>query len=128
MAMTKSLELRQAIRAPASVRVSFVSSLDCSLDGKEKMTSQNRFVIENDQATALIVVAEPEACELRLAKDENVLVTDNFNEAPVTIRVTTSQAGEPVLSIWPGDGNVKIEKDGIDILEIAQRTPNARSA
>ncbi len=92
------------------------------------MTSQNRFVVENEQAKPLIVVAEPEACELRLAKDEQIVITDNYTESPVTIRVTTADSGEPMLSIWPGDGDVKIEKDGVDILEIAQSTPNARSA
>jgi hypothetical protein len=91
-------------------------------------SSRSRFVIENDQTTELIVVAEPEACEVRLSKDEQVMITDNFDQAPVTIRVTTSPSGEPVLSVWPGDGDVKIEKNGIDIFDIAQRSPNARSA
>lgn len=89
---------------------------------------RNRFILENDQTSDMIIVAEPEACELRLAKNEQVLITDDYDQSPVVIRVTSSPTGEPVLSVWPGDGDVRIEKNGVDILDIVQQTSNARSA
>ena len=31
-----------------------------------------------------------------------------------------SDKGDPIVSIWPGDGEVRVEKEGIDVLELIQ--------
>jgi hypothetical protein len=50
-----------------------------------------------------------------------VSVLDVFTAAPVTVKLTTSNGGHPILSIWPGDGEVRVEKDGIDVLDLVQK-------
>jgi hypothetical protein len=92
------------------------------------MTRLNQFVISNDHVTPLILIVEPEATELALAKDEHVVVKDAFKKEPVTIQFSKSQTGEPIVSIWPGDGELTVEKDGVDVLELVQNTVNSRSA
>ncbi|MEX2172723.1 MAG: hypothetical protein WD872_00090 [Pirellulaceae bacterium] len=92
------------------------------------MPQRNQFVICNDLAQPLRLNIEPEGAVFSLSKGEEVQITDVFTSQPVTIKLTRSEKGEPVVSIWPGDGEVTVEKDGIDMLDMLPIGGNARSA
>jgi hypothetical protein len=81
------------------------------------MANQSRFVIQNDFGRPLILNIEPEAAFFQLDEGQEVSVTDVYSKAPVTLKISHDEGGEPILSIWPGDGEVTVEKDGIDVLE-----------
>ncbi len=85
------------------------------------MTQRNRFVVRNDLTRPLTLNIEPEGAFFRLGKGEEASVVDVFTTIPVTIKLTDSDKGEPILSIWPGDGEVRVEKDGVDVLELLQQ-------
>jgi hypothetical protein len=84
------------------------------------MANHNHFVIRNDLSKSLTLFIEPEGALFPLGKGEAVSVTDVFTMAPVTVRVSSSDNGDPIVSIWPGDGDVRVEKDGIDVLDLIQ--------
>jgi hypothetical protein len=81
------------------------------------MVSQSRFVIHNDIGKPMTLNIEPEGTFFRLDEGQEVSVTDRYLMAPVTLKLSCDDGGDPILSIWPGDGEVKVEKDGIDVLE-----------
>ncbi len=81
------------------------------------MTSQSKFVIQNDLGRPMILNIEPEGAFFQLDEGQEVLVTDVYGKAPVTLKITGEAGSDPILSIWPGDGEVTVEKDGIDLLE-----------
>ena len=82
------------------------------------MAHSNRFVIQNDSPVPLTLDIEPEGARYSLSRGEAISVSDVYTSAPVTIEVTSSAQGGPILSIWPGDGEVRVEKDGVDIYEL----------
>jgi hypothetical protein len=82
------------------------------------MSRQNHFVIRNDLPRTLHLSIEPEGALFPLAMGEEVSVIDRFTTDPVTVKFTTSEAGDPILSIWPGDGEVRVEKGGDDVLDL----------
>lgn len=84
------------------------------------MTDRNQFVIRNDLPQSLILNIEPEGAFFPLEKDEEVSVIDMFTTAPVTVKLTNSDRGETILSIWPGDGEVRVEKNGVNVLDLLQ--------
>jgi len=84
------------------------------------MAHHNHFVIRNDLPGALILNIEPEGAFFSLKKGEEVSVIEVFKTAPVTVKLTSSDSGAPILSIWPGDGEVKVKKDGVDVLDLLQ--------
>lgn len=92
------------------------------------MPHRNEFVISNGWTKPLMLNIEPEAVVFTLSKGEEVRVTDVFESAPVTIKLTSSDRAEPMISIWPGDGEVTVEKDGVDVFDIVQNGGKARSA
>lgn len=75
-----------------------------------------QFVVKNDMPAPLTLNIEPEGAFVPLHAGEEVVVVDSFNEHPVTLKLSTV-GGELVLSIWPGDGDVRVEKDGTDVLD-----------
>jgi hypothetical protein len=85
------------------------------------MAQQNQFVIRNDLSRSLTLNIEPEGAFFPLGKGEEVSVFDVFTTAPVTLKLTNSERGDPILSIWPGDGEVRVEKDGVDVLDLLQK-------
>ncbi len=85
------------------------------------MVHHNRFVIRNDFSKSLILNIEPEGAFFLLGKGEEVCVIEVFTKAPVTIKFTNSDKGDPIVSIWPGDGAVRVEKDGVDVLDLIQK-------
>jgi hypothetical protein len=85
------------------------------------MAHRNHFVIRNDLPKSLTLNIEPEGAFFSLGKGEEVSVTDVFTTAPVTVKLTNSAQGDPILSIWPGDGEVRVEKDGVDLFDLIQK-------
>jgi hypothetical protein len=86
---------------------------------------RNQFIIHNTSPKPLVLNIEPEASSVPLLPGEEVTVTESFKSAPVTIRVNASEQGETILSIWPGDGNVCVRKDGTDVLDIVAESVEA---
>ncbi len=76
------------------------------------MSRHNQFIIRNDRPQALVLNIEPEGVFFPLGKGEEVSIREEFADAPVTIKLTNSDNGDPIVSIWPGDGEIKVEKDG----------------
>jgi hypothetical protein len=72
-------------------------------------------------SNSLILNIEPEGAFFSLGRGEEVSVFDVFATAPVTVKLTNSERGDAILSIWPGDGDVRVEKDGVDVLELLQK-------
>ena len=81
------------------------------------MSQSNRFVIHNNSAGLLFIAVEPEGAVVPLSKGEEVHVSEQFDEHPVTLNVSMSEEGRPVVAVWPGDGHLRVEKNGIDVLE-----------
>ena len=81
----------------------------------------HQFIICNDCCLSLTLNIEPEGASFPLGRGEEVSVIDEYSAKPVTIKLSTSDAGNPILSIWPGDGNVRIEKCGTDVLDLLQK-------
>ena len=82
------------------------------------MARHNQFTIRNDWSVAVTLNIEPEGAFFPLGKGEEVSVVDVFTTVPVTVRLTPSDRGDPILSIWPGDGEVRVQKDGVDLLDL----------
>lgn len=89
------------------------------------MAQHNHFLIRNDLAKSLTLNVEPEGAFFSLRKGEEVSVTEVFTSAPVTVKLTNSDKGELIVSIWPGDGEVKVERDGVDVLDMIQKDVGA---
>jgi hypothetical protein len=86
------------------------------------MAHHNRFVIRNELSRPLTLNIEPEGAFFPLGKGEDVSVFDVFTTVPVTVKLTNSDRGDPILSIWPGDGEVRVEKDGVDVFDLLQKS------
>jgi hypothetical protein len=82
------------------------------------MAQSNRFVIRNDMSKPMILNIEPEGAFFPLGKGEEVSVFERFKADPVTIKFSSSNSGDTILSLWPGDGDLRVEKDGVDVLEL----------
>jgi hypothetical protein len=84
------------------------------------MAHHNHFIIRNDLSKSLTLNIEPEGAFFPLGPGEEVSVTEEFTAAPVTVKLTNSATGDPIVSIWPGDGDVRIEKGGVDLFDLIQ--------
>jgi hypothetical protein len=85
------------------------------------MTHHNHFVLRNDLSRSLTLNIEPEGAVFPLGKGEEVAVREAFTTAPVTVKLTTSDKGDPIVSIWPGDGEVRVEKGGVDVFDLIEK-------
>lgn len=85
------------------------------------MACHNHFVIRNELSQTLTLNLEPEGAFYPLRGGEKVTVREEFTASPVSITLTSSDNGDPILSIWPGDGEMRVEKDGVDLLDLLQR-------
>jgi hypothetical protein len=86
----------------------------------------SRFIIQNELPGPVTLNIEPEGVFHRLGHGEAVTVIDGFVAHPVTVRLSRSDEGEPIVSVWPGDGEVRVEKEGIDVLDL--KLPEAARA
>lgn len=84
------------------------------------MTNYSRFLIQNDLPGPVIVNIEPECVQVALSSREKVMVRDTFELEPMTLKVE-SDNGETIISVWPGDGEVRVEKNGVDVFELIER-------
>ena len=81
------------------------------------MTNHSRFVIQNGLSGPVTVNIEPECVQITLSSGERVTVQDTFEKEPVTLKVE-SDKGDTFISVWPGDGEVRVEKDGVDVFDL----------
>jgi hypothetical protein len=79
------------------------------------------FVLRNDLSKSLTLNIEPEGAFFPLHKGEEVSVIDVFTTIPVTVKLSNTDKGEPIVSLWPGDGELRVEKGGVDVLELIQQ-------
>jgi hypothetical protein len=86
------------------------------------MRQKNQFLIRNDSSKPLTLNIEPEGAHFALAKGDEVSVTEQFTRDPVTLKISDASDGGSIVSIWPGDGDVQMAKDGVDILDLVQET------
>ena len=84
------------------------------------MNNHSRFVIQNDLSAAVIVNIEPESFEFPLASGEKVTIKDAFEKEPVTLKVE-SDKGDTIISVWPGDGKITVEKNGVDVMALIDK-------
>ncbi|MGH7138756.1 MAG: hypothetical protein ACREHD_23665 [Pirellulales bacterium] len=84
------------------------------------MSNHSRFFIQSDTPVALIVNIEPECVQVPLTLGETLTVKDRFENDPVTLKVESND-GETTISVWPGDGDVRVEKDGVDVFELVEK-------
>ena len=81
------------------------------------MDKQSHFLLRNESSRPLVLNIEPEGAFVPLNGGEEVSVRDTFLNDPVTLKVSISDKEGPIISIWPGDGEVKVEKGGVDVLD-----------
>lgn len=81
------------------------------------MPTTTQFMIDNDSGDDFDVYIEPECFVVRMKQGDYLTVKESYSESPVTVRVGKDQAGRTVISLWPGDGDVVIEKDGVNVME-----------
>ena len=84
------------------------------------MSNHNRFVIQNELSSPVIVNIEPECVQVSLSPGEKVTVQDAFEKEPVTLKIE-SDRGDTIVSVWPGDGEVRVEKDGVDVFDLIEK-------
>ena len=85
------------------------------------MAQRSQFIICNDSFPMLMLNIEPEGAFFPLSKGDEVTVTDVYATIPATVRLTASDKGDPIVSVWPGDGEVRVEKNGVDVFNLIQR-------
>jgi len=82
------------------------------------MVTQSFFRIENDSPNKVVLYVEPEGAAFPLGAGEQVLVFDVYTKSPVTLRFSKSDEGDACISVWPGDGEVRVEKDGVNLHDL----------
>ena len=95
--------------------------------GKARATSRfrekavahfNHFSICNDFSGTLLLAVEPEGAVVPLVEGEEVRVSEQFDSVPVTLNVSLSEEGCPLIAIWPGDGTLLVEKNGVNLMDL----------
>lgn len=81
------------------------------------MSNVSRFAIHNDLSEPAVLNIEPECVFLPLGVGDEVTVVDHYTAHPVTIKLSKSDENGLVVSIWPGDGEVRVERGGVDVFE-----------
>ena len=84
------------------------------------MINCSRFVIQNDLSGSIIVNIEPESFHVSLASGEKVTVQETFQKEPLTLKLE-SDKGDTFVSLWPGDGEVQVEKNGVNIFDLVEK-------
>lgn len=81
------------------------------------MSNANEFLIDNHTGDDFSVHIEPECFVVQLKQGECLTVRDKYFVAPVTLRIGKSELGRTVISIWPGDGDVVVERNGVNVMD-----------
>ncbi len=82
------------------------------------MPTESRVLVKNEMRSSLVLNIEPEAVEFELVSGDEVTICDSFETAPVTLELSELEDGKPIISIWPGDGKVRVIKNGVELLDL----------
>lgn len=82
------------------------------------MYNTNKFFISNNSSTPIVINIEPYGVFYHLKQGHDVLVSESYDTAPLTIKITSEDDGMLVYSIWPGDGDVVVTHQGVDVLKL----------
>lgn len=80
------------------------------------MKKNNRFTVENSLPYVLALNIEPVGMLVELPKEGEVEIIDEYENEPVSLRLSTLEDGSLVLSVWPGDGEVQVLLNGRNVL------------
>ena len=50
-----------------------------------------------------------------MSPGEKVMIYQSYSTHPVTVKIEILKDGEVAAVIWPGDGTIRVEKDGLAI-------------
>lgn len=81
------------------------------------MATTTQFMIDNDSDDDFAVHIEPECFVVRMKQGDCLTVRESYSKSPVTVRVGKDQTGQTVVSLWPGDGEIVVEKDGVNVMK-----------
>lgn len=84
---------------------------------REPMANASIFIIDNDSGADFDVYIEPECIVVHLKHGDCLTVRDHYSASPVTVRIGKDRTGQAVISLWPGDGDVVVEKNGANVLD-----------
>ena len=85
------------------------------------MACRNQFTIQNGSTKSLTLNVEPEGAHVPLESGGEVIVVEEFTNFPLTLKWTESDTGDAIVSIWPGDGELKVEKGRVNVLELVHK-------
>jgi hypothetical protein len=71
--------------------------------------------IRNKLADEIVLNLEPESVLVRLRSGESVNVFDEGGLSNARLDLSRLR-GDLVISLWPGDGGLRVEKNGVDIM------------
>ncbi len=78
-------------------------------------TRRHQLRIANDGKVPILFQIEPECHQFTVAPDEDVLITYDYDEQPLELRL--GETSDSVFgAIVPGDGDVFVENDGKNVL------------
>ena len=81
--------------------------------------SEYRFQIRADVPSGrMMIVSEPEGGVIYVHDGETIVIiedTDNTGDSPLTLVPSVDDDGTPVISVWPGNGDIRFEKDGVPV-------------
>ena len=80
------------------------------------MPHTTEFLIDNDTGDEFAVHIEPECFVVQMKQGECLTVRNIYTITPVTLRMGKDHRGRTVVSLWPGDGDVVVEKDGVNVM------------
>jgi hypothetical protein len=92
--------------------------LSQALRETKNVVHSNRFTIRNNFSGTLLLAVEPEAAIVSLAAGDEVQVSEQFDNEPVSLNVSINDEGLPLIAVWPGDGTLRVEKGGVNVLDL----------
>jgi|688.fasta_scaffold1203069_1 hypothetical protein len=82
------------------------------------MSNASQFLIDNDTGHDFAVHIEPECFVVQLKQGDCLTVRETYSVAPVTLRIGKDERDRTVISIWPGDGDVVVERNGVSVMDL----------
>lgn len=81
------------------------------------MTIRSSFEIHNESTKTLEFHLEPECWSFYLKKGESATIRGEYDREPPSIQFSDSDDGAIFGAVFPGDGDVVIEKNGVIIID-----------